>query len=453
LIRPQRLSSRLTLYFVGVFALTFAVVIALTLFFANRALQSTIDDELRGVATTAEERIQQGNNEQAVLEDLSTAAQFLELLDASGNVVSVSRNMGAQRLPTFLEGSERRTDGLHTVKFRKSDVRTVRHALIARDELSGYMIVGAVIPPIDERLSDLAAVLIVATTIGLALAVGATVWGARREAAPFRELTDQAVATAASGFERPIPASERGSAEARDLRHALSTLVESQRQLLARERSFFADSSHVLRTPLAVLQGDIEMLEQGAYGKERQEIVAQARASIDAMSRTVSGLLILAREETTDPSAWEVIDLQELLGPVVAEARTASPSLDIRLEAEAQLEVAGDPHQLRDLFTSLLENSCRYTAGGGAVRIGVRSEDGRAAIEFCDTGIGFTEEELGRAVDRFFRGGRARAMFPAGSGLGLAIAARIVEAHHGTLELANGASGGAVVRVSLPLVM
>lgn len=452
---PQRLSSRLTVSFVALFFATLAVIVGLTLYFANRAFQTSTDNQIQGVADTADERLKE-SGDWNVIDQLSTAGQYLQLLDAQGNIIHKSSNIGrTQQLPTFLRGDQPVvSDGFHTIRFRNTEVRLVRHALRDdTDNVTGYVLVAGVVPNVDESLRNLAIILVATGALGLLSATVGTVWVARREARPLQELADAVSRTAASGFEEAIPAQSGGSREARELREAFSELVDRQRELISRERVFFADSSHVLRTPLAVLQGDVEMLEQGIAGKERQEVVAQARTAIDAMSRTVSGLLLLSRQQDGASSSWEVINLADLLEGLVDDARTAYPGLSVALQqTAAPLEVAGDQHQLRDLFTSLLENSCRYTPAGGAVVVSLAQEARDAVVEVRDTGIGLTAEEAARALDRFYRGARARRMFPGGSGLGLAIASRIAVVHNGELTLGANNGQGAVARVKLPLL-
>jgi two-component system OmpR family sensor kinase len=454
---PRTLSSRLLLGFGALFAITLGAVVTLSIFIANEQLPHSLDDQLRAIADQAEERIESGSTPRSTIDELATAALYIEVTDASGNVTHTSRNLGARTLPTYLRpGIQSPGDGLHTTSFFRSQLRLLRHAMFDNDgNLTGYVVVGGVVSGVSEEALDLGLIIGSVAAGGLILVLAGAFWFARRETAPLRDLTEAVRATAASGFEQPIPESTSGSTEARELRAAFSELVERQRQLMMRERAFFADSSHVLRTPLAVVRGDVELLEQGAYGKERQEAVAQARAAIDAMSRTVSGLLLLSRDRDDPPAGWEVVELGSLLAQVVREARVAFPGLVVEFVGSSPVEVAGDPVQLRDLFTSLVENACHYTPEAGAVRVTL-SESGElngagpsAIIAISDSGIGFSGEDLSHATDRFYRGRQARRMFPAGSGLGLAIAARIVDLHRGSLELGASEGGGAKVIVKL----
>ncbi|MGH2631806.1 MAG: sensor histidine kinase [Tepidiformaceae bacterium] len=460
---PQRLATRLSVSFVLLFVITFSAVVLVTLYYAQRTFQTSIDDALEGAAQTVDARLAAPGADDPktrleIVDQLSSAAEFISLFNAKGVMELASSNTTSAFKNTTGSGLRGKLDGsttFHTVKAGNARLRVIRYPLIRNGQVAEYAVVASPIPEVDEAVTSLAIIVIIAGVVGAMLAVIGTVWLSLREARPLKQLTEAVHATSASGFELSIPDSHKGSQEARELRQAFASLVERQRELLSRERAFFADSSHVLRTPLAVLQGDIEQLEQGVYGKERLEVVAQARASLSTMSRTVNGLLLLAREHETAPgSSWEVLDLSALLERLASEARMAAPTLTVTPGIAPGVEVAGDPHQLHDLFLSLIENACHYTPEGGTVEIVAgRSETNDAVVEIRDTGIGLSADDMAKLTDRFYRSPQARRMFPGGSGLGLAIAARIVGLHGGTLTFAQHGGGGTIARVELPLLV
>lgn len=450
---PERLVTRLSLSFVILFLVTFSVVALLTLYYARRTFQTSIDDNLQGLAQTVDQRLgQPGAQPGQVVEDLSSAAQFIELTDSAGKITIRSSNLAQRPLPATRTLSPNNTH-FRTSKFLNSDVRVIYYPLTNPASNHGYVVAASPIDTVVDSFSSLAVVVSIAGAFGLGIAAAGTVWLARRESHPLQDLADQVQETAASGFRKQIPASDEGSLETRELREAITNLIERQQEVLARERAFFADSSHVLRTPLAVLRGDIELLEQGAYGKERLEIVAQARASIDTMARAVNGLLLLAREPEEAGSGWEVLSLTKLLARLVDECRVAAPQLKVTADLPADLDMAGDPQQLQDLFAGLLENARHYTPAGGTITVmAIPDGEGNVTVNVCDTGIGLSEEDAAHVLERFYRGAQARRRFPAGSGLGLAIAARIAGIHRGQLTIGPNDGPGTTVRVVLPLL-
>lgn len=450
---PERLVTRLSLSFVILFLVTFSVVALLTLYYARRTFQTSIDDNLQGLAQTVDQRLgQPGAQPGQVVEDLSSAAQFIELTDSAGKITIRSSNLAQRSLPSTRTLSPNNTH-FRTSKFLNSEVRVIYYPLTNPASNHGYVVAASPIDTVVDSFSSLAVVVSIAGAFGLGIAAAGTVWLARRESHPLQDLADQVQETAASGFRKQIPASDEGSLETRELREAITNLIERQQEVLARERAFFADSSHVLRTPLAVLRGDIELLEQGAYGKERLEIVAQARASIDTMARAVNGLLLLAREPEEAGSGWEVLSLTKLLARLVDECRVAAPQLKVTADLPADLDMAGDPQQLQDLFAGLLENARHYTPAGGTITVmAIPDGEGNVTVNVCDTGIGLSEEDAAHVLERFYRGAQARRRFPAGSGLGLAIAARIAGIHRGQLTIGPNDGPGTTVRVVLPLL-
>jgi len=454
---PRRLVTRLSVSFVALFVVVFVIVTALTLYYAQRTFQTSIDDSLVGLAETVDERLNQTDaRPEKVVEELSSAAQFIELTDANGKVVTRSSNLLQRPLPVATRSLSAGRVRFRTSRFQNSDVRLIYYPLSSSGEnpSPGFVVAASPVDTVQDSFSSLVVVVTIAGIFGVVVAGAGTVWLARRESQPLQKLAEQVQETAASGFRQQIPAAAAGSMEVSELQGAISNLIERQREVITRERAFFADSSHVLRTPLAVVRGDIELLEQGVYGKERLEIIAQARTAIDTMSRAINGLLLLARDpEEGGGSSWEVLSLSDLIMRLAAETSVTAPELAVRAEVEPGLDIAGDAVQLQDLFTSLLENARHYTPAGGAITISARTAEGYAVVDVSDTGIGLSPSDTAHALERFYRGPQARRMFPGGSGLGLAIAARIAGIHRGELSIQpNEAGTGTTVRVSLPLL-
>lgn len=449
---PQRLAARLVVLTVLVLAVVLLLIGGLSLFFAARAYETSVDGDLRATAGEAEARLtERADDPVSVMDELSTSSKFLEIVDPGGLVVARSTNLGAAEMPFDSDKMLKWSNAYHTLEFQEQRVRVILHPLAGTPQPGSYVLVAEAVLDSDRRLFNLAIILLGTASFGLVVGSGGLVVLVRREVKPLRALTDEAIRASSSGFESSIPADGPGSLETKDLRKALSELVEGQRQLIARERSFFADSSHVLRTPMAVLQGAIEQMDSGTSGGEHDHALQQARVALDSMAKSVSALLLLSREGPANPVTWEGLDLDSLLSEIAAQARVTNPALSIDVAVGPDLVVAGDREQLRTLFTSLIENAVQYTPAGGFVKVCATTRGGDAVVQIIDNGIGIPADERERTFERFYRGANARAMRPDGTGLGLAIARRIVELHNGQLSLSSSGRG-TVSEVVLPVI-
>ena len=213
---------------------------------------------------------------------------------------------------------------------------------------------------------------------------------------------------------------------------------------LQRERQFTADVAHELRTPLAGIKLNLELLaSEGVAG------VAPLIARLDELHRSVAQLLQMARLEPKF-----VMGLQEQLELVSLVIHPMQPELE-RLAAEAQMEiqwqlqpcwVKGEGDLLRHLLRNLVENAARYAQGSRHIHISLTCEGAQSWLRVADDGPGVPEAELSRLTDAFRRLDRRGS----GVGLGLNLVARICQLHGASLQFSNRPEGGLLVAVGLP---
>lgn len=228
----------------------------------------------------------------------------------------------------------------------------------------------------------------------------------------------------------------------------IAPMVERLNGLLARvqstlenERRFTSDAAHELRTPLAALKAQLQVVQGAADSSERERAIAKAIAAGDRATRLVEQLLTLARLEH---DAWqrqaESVDLHQLAAQVLAEAAQAAAEKGIRLslDGEAEASVRGHAGLLSILLRNLVDNAVRYSPPQTEVAIDIRHEAGETALVVQDQGPGIEKDERENALRRFHRLEDAAS---GGSGLGLSITARIAELHDAQLELSEGADG------------
>ena len=233
------------------------------------------------------------------------------------------------------------------------------------------------------------------------------------------------------------------------LNSMLDRIEASDRRL----RRFVADASHELRTPLAAVRAYAELFERGA--DRRPDDLARAMTGIsresERMSELVEDLLLLARLDEGQPLEREPVELAELATEAVETARAVDPARPIDLEAQ-EARVLGDRARLRRVLDNLLGNVRSHTPAGTAAHVRVTAADGAAVIEVVDEGPGLPAGEADYVFRRFYRADSSRSRDSGGVGLGLSIVAAIAQAHYGTVSAGAAPDGGAVFRVTLPLL-
>jgi two-component system, OmpR family, sensor histidine kinase QseC len=231
---------------------------------------------------------------------------------------------------------------------------------------------------------------------------------------------------------------------------ALNGLLLRHGEVLLRERRFTADAAHELRTPLAALRAQAQVLARAGTGADMRSALEKLQANIDRTTHLMSQLLSLARLEPgscitpgQSTEAQPVVDL--VLEDLAGGAR--EKQVVIRT-AGCHHSLPGSPEMLYLLVRNLLENSIRNVSVRGRVALEVAATDRGVVLRVSDDGPGIPCAERGRVFERFYRLPGSAA---GGSGLGLSIVGRIVELLGGSIELSSPAVGtGLLVTVTLP---
>ncbi|MCP2343803.1 sensor histidine kinase [Actinomadura rupiterrae] len=223
-----------------------------------------------------------------------------------------------------------------------------------------------------------------------------------------------------------------------------------------RLRSFAADASHELRTPVATIRGHAELALRRPDGvpddvpDDVRHALGRIQAESVRMGDLVEDLLLLARLDTGRPLADEPVDLTRMVLDAVADARAAGPDHRWTMELpEEPVVVRGDEHRLHQMLANLLANARTHTPSGTRVDVRLERSAESAVLEVEDDGPGVPAELRDEVFDRFVRADRGRSRASGGTGLGLAIVSGVAAAHGGRAELLSSSSG-TVFRVTLP---
>jgi two-component system sensor histidine kinase BaeS len=270
---------------------------------------------------------------------------------------------------------------------------------------------------------------------------------------PLRDF-QQAMGRLASGdygARVPIKGGDEIARLGRDL-NALATALEQHEQA---RRRWVADISHELRTPIALLQAELEALQDGVRPLDP---AAVERLHGDAMrlGRLVDDLYQLSMSDLgaltyrmVDTDIGEILESDlETFRPRFADAALGLSYEDRRGSTR---EIKADPDRLSQLFRNLLRNSLQYTDPGGRLMVTLAESADRILVDFQDTAPGAPEGSQDRLFDRLYRLDQSRNRNTGGAGLGLAIAKNVVEAHGGRISAQPSPSGGLWIRVELPI--
>ncbi len=269
---------------------------------------------------------------------------------------------------------------------------------------------------------------------------------------PIKALTTGTRKLTAGHFQTRIQATSRD--ELGQLCHDFNSLAFTLEKNEQARKQWVADIAHELRTPLSVLQGDIEALQDGVREAGPRTLGAlhdEARH----LTRLVNDLYELSM---SDIGALDYkmrrIDPLALLREAAEqnEARFAAKGLELRLDVpDNRCEMSADPDRLQQLFGNLLENSLRYTQAPGLLEVSASVSDHHLRIDFADTPPGIDPSEHEKLFERLYRGERSRNRATGGAGLGLAICKNIVEAHRGDISAGPSKHGGLNINLNLPL--
>ncbi len=228
------------------------------------------------------------------------------------------------------------------------------------------------------------------------------------------------------------------------------------RRAFERQRTFIADASHELKTPLTLIRADAEVLSRGLSKEDDRELVEDILQETDRTSAILSDLLVLAR---LDAGKLEVAGKPFDLAVILAEAadrfkaRAAEEGIQILCDVPGELPARGDPERTAQILAALLDNAVRFTPPEGSVTVTGRRTGNQSTATVEDSGPGIPDVHLPRIFDRFYRADEARTRGPqgGGTGLGLAIARDLARAQGGELAATNAPEGGARFTLTLPM--
>lgn len=308
-------------------------------------------------------------------------------------------------------------------------------------------------------ISDAAGTTLILALAGtLVLALLVSVGLANSLTDPIRRLRTAVARVAEGKLEAPPDLPYDRPDEMGDLSRSFRSMTEKLAELNQLRAEFVGIASHKLKTPLNVVSGYAELLEEelaGRFGESELELVRAIQEQVDVLGGDIARLLDLSRVEAgqmdVEPGRFH---LRDMLRAVESTFRPDAERHDVRLVVSVDEDVpdivVGDEDRLRtEVLGNLLDNAFKFATAGGRVDVRVGGDGDELVLEVEDDGLGIPAEDLPHIFDEYYQSGRgARSL---GTGLGLAIARKVVESHGGSVEAASHPPDGALFRVVIPL--
>lgn len=276
---------------------------------------------------------------------------------------------------------------------------------------------------------------------------------AGRALRPLKTIADTAERFTARGLEQRIP-DAGDSLEVGRVIQVLNRMMDRLETSFRQATRFSADASHELKTPLTVMQGELESaLKSAAPGSAEQQLFSNLLDETQRLKTITRSLLLLAQADAGQLKlALEPVDLSAELEAMIEDARVLATDarLQFGVELPPQLRVEADRALLHTALFNLITNAIKYNETDGRVSLKLEAGNGQISFTIGNTGPGIPSKEQTRIFDRFYRVSHASGPQIDGIGLGLSLAREIVRAHGGELSLKEGRSGWTYFVLWLP---
>jgi heavy metal sensor kinase len=454
---------RLTLLYFVVLAASFGAFFWICDFGFRRSIETTVNDASRSnletVRRVIEASVTEGTpkvqKELTELASLWANGAIFEVAGPEGEWLFRSARFLSPEIPlpaASLAGMSFLTTNLELLQYRIARERVV---------IDGKtFLIDAAVPtePFDQALDGFRAIereflpllVVIASLLGY--------WLSGRALAPVNRIIKSAEEVGVQNLSRRLELPQAKD-ELRRLTDTLNAMLDRIEASVKRVTQFTADASHDLRTPISLIRTNAELaLRRPRSETEYRETLARILATSEESTQLIEELLTLARADAgAAQMKFQNGDLNLVLKRASQQGRAWALAKGLKFIEEvaaSPLDIKMDASAIERLFLAVLDNAVKYTPAVGSVTVRSLAQNGQALVEFADSGIGISGEDLPHIFDRFYRADQARSHDDVrGAGLGLSIARWIAENHRGCVEAESELGIGSIFRVRLPLVV
>ena len=297
---------------------------------------------------------------------------------------------------------------------------------------------------------------VIATTIIILLSSVCTYFLTKKALTPLQKLTSEVSQIQAQNLSTQLPV-PNSKDEIAQLTSSFNEMLTRLDNAFSTQKQFSANAAHELRTPLAVLQTNLEVFEKKQKPEmiEYRQLFTMIKEQTARLSQLVGTLLDMTNLKSVPRT--DQVSLEELVDEVfcdldpIAEKAGISIHFNDSSNQDLHSDVTGSYVLLYRAVYNLVENAIKYNRPHGSVSVSVKQENGQAMVLVTDTGIGISPENQKKIFDPFFRVDKSRSRAMGGAGLGLALVDSIAKEHRGTVKVLESSSAGSTIVLMLPV--
>ena len=297
---------------------------------------------------------------------------------------------------------------------------------------------------------------VIATTIIILLSSVCTYFLTKKALTPLQKLTSEVSQIQAQNLSTQLPV-PNSKDEIAQLTSSFNEMLTRLDNAFSTQKQFSANAAHELRTPLAVLQTNLEVFEKKQKPEmiEYRQLFTMIKEQTARLSQLVGTLLDMTNLKSVPRT--DQVTLEELVDEVfcdldpIAEKAGISIHFNDSSNQDLHTDVTGSYVLLYRAVYNLVENAIKYNRPHGSVSVSVKQENGQAMVLVTDTGIGISPENQKKIFDPFFRVDKSRSRAMGGAGLGLALVDSIAKEHRGTVKVLESSSAGSTIVLMLPV--
>lgn len=304
-----------------------------------------------------------------------------------------------------------------------------------------------------NRLFNSLLLLLVIISIIVFVTLGFGTWWAQQLAAKLSAPTIQLVketrnTTKDPDFDQPKLTVPNGPQEIKELGNAFNELLNTQNQRLQREKDFVSNASHELKTPIAAIRGNINLIKR--HGDKHPDVIPESLGFIDEesmrMQNLITNLLNLSRADRAD-LVLEKTDLSELTTQI-GQQYQKSLIPELQLKIEPNLNILGNTDTLKQIIVALLDNAHKYSPDDTTITLELAKVNTKVQLDIKDFGMGIPDDKKDLIFQRFYRVDTSHSTEIKGSGLGLSIVSQLVKINNGSISVLNNKPKGSIFRVT-----